>query len=423
MTYMGEEAALAALKAAFAKFAAGVNDRDQLDNLARDVRSGAKRGQSLTLPAGINETQRRYLEAVHENAVAELRYAQAVQEARNDMDTTRAQSQCTQTSLYSHLDSLRQERLNRHLTVIGNYVNEVDGLQEDLTTPPIPEVVLEDDLAHANTTYSHIDDLIVRLEFGILEADSAAKAQSLRLQRAQDAMATDNIDNSMKLRALNAVRNELTAWLEESLAICAAQELENEVLDPKDLLSSAMVQETYDDYIIARRNLLQALSTLTPRVRPKQRAPTGSTMPTAVSPAFSDTALERERQHHSQQAQTTLQQLRRHASSELNEEQNKSLLALLRLAEESQLLLQYPILSKTDRFGKLASQLGGMSNVEESKVTEQVSGWAFAAEAANTTTTTSLQTHLREAEAALGQFNDALNELKLLRMTICLLGS
>lgn len=418
MARIDDADALKALRAAFAEQSVDVQFHANLENLAEHVRTNAAVDRAAEIPSNVTSGERQYLLAVHDNTVAKLRYAEAIAHLRKATVHSKDPRPTQAMAFSSHLDALRQERLHRNLSTIESYLAEVDSLRE--TTKAIKPAAdssshhISDFAPEIYAAYSKIDDLMSELEIAVLEADHDAELEAARLQEARTHVG--EVGSAQKLHALIGVRDQLTAWLEDSLAACAEEEDRRESAAlSRDRLTPDMVQDTYDGYVSSRRTLLQSAATLSVPVQPQKRPLEALEAPGDL-PILQDIAMESEHRHLVQQSSATMDQIQRHVSNEINGEQERSVNALLRLAEESQLLAQYPLLSRNERYGKLIKQLGSMSSQGENRVTEQISAWAFAADAAGKSTSGALQMHLKEANAALDEFDDALKDLQVLRM-------
>ena len=391
--------------------------------IAAGVRERTSLQENPKLPSGLNDTQRQYLEAVRDNRLAQLKHAQALEKAKGTArQDSKSRTQASRSALNDHLDLLRQQKLQQKLVVLGKYVGEVDSLAIAPAPPPEAKGFVPDaghDTSGANTDlvhlHTHLQELIHKLEYAVVESDSRAKHEKALLDAVRESVDDKIKTNTVaQLHALAAVRDELTAWMEESLATCATSLDADQVVQPE--VSSATIesiQQQYDQYVEARRILLQTVSaqphvpgTIERKEPPVERV--GQRIP-------DDESLTVENHSLLQQSTKGIKQVHQRALHDIEAEKGQATEALLRLADESQLLPQYPMLSKSDKFSKITEHFGSRpTGPADDKVLGQVESWAFAAEAAKDVTSTSVKTKLGPADAALNEFEETLRELRLL---------
>ncbi|KPI43364.1 uncharacterized protein AB675_7170 [Cyphellophora attinorum] len=408
-----------------------VNDVD-LDALAAEIISRTTVNSLPEIPAKLLPIQQQYLEAVRTNKQARLKYDQAAADAKACGRHVKLEADSTpKPSLFDHLNLLRQQRLTKSLAVLQRYMGEVETLSIDATAFDPLAVTAENDIdtslslaqTESSVLQKQLKDCTRKLEIAVIEADNQAKSSKVHLDAAQ---APDTgparTDSVSQLRGLTAVRDELTTWLEESLAACVS--LPNEIFDtgPQvDEITTEDVQSEYSSYIVARQDLINSMASLSHQ----QSQPTVNAHSVSGSEALAndlrtttpeDTAYDDEHAYFHHQSLTSIGQANIHAQQSLQSEQSATLEVLRRLADESQLLPQYPILSKSNRFGRLATQLGTRAIREaDDEVTDQIHIWAFAIDAARQTTEGAVAAQMKEAEAALNEAEEVLEQLKLLQ--------
>lgn len=400
----------------------GSND---LTVLEEHIKSRTSLHSQPDIPTDIRDVHRQYLEAVRDNTLARLKYAEAIENARIiTRQVTPRQQPASRALLGDHLNLLRQQQLHKKLSILQKYLRETEtALSVDHSADSGDNTAAHDFQASrtlqddSKVLQAHLQALTRKLEIAVLEANSQAKHENASLQAARLVESTTEVDPSNKLRSLIAVRDELTTWLEGSLAACGDGVDE----DPADTfdgeaITAENVQAEYDRYVEARRRLLSAVPSGDAIPVPKKTSPSDaqSRPPNAVRLPL-DNALQAEQSHLQKQPLKSIKQLQAYASELLDAERSQTLNALLRLADESQLLPQYPLLSRSDKFGKLAAQLGrGSAGNGEDKILNQIESWAFAADAAKTSTESAVAAQTRAAEKALDELEEVFEELKLL---------
>jgi hypothetical protein len=346
--------------------------------------------------------------------------------------------------LHERIEILRQQRRFGSLSAME------DSLANIQSTPADKHVRLDEIHADAGPSVNLDDDIhalkssIRRLEWAVIQADRAAKSEEeqlhdMRRQAEANGLATDGTRASaaVKLRGLHAVREELTRWIEASLSACTDSSEEKQHADlPATTTSGGQVsmddvQDEYQSYLRTRQAVLDAAARLArgPALRvpegPSDKAGPSAPLPRARVPRIADTMLAVEDAHRAETLHSSLKQIGEYTRKLLEAENRNAVEALRRLADESQLLPEYPMLTRTDRgrFGRVAESLSGRPTSsmrqdgaeERDEVVEKVEEWAFAADAANAGLETAIKTQVQNAEGALERADGTIADLRMLK--------
>jgi hypothetical protein len=436
MTPCTEEDALSYLQNAFAEHFVP-RSKDRIVNRRLDAHTAqyARQIENLASPeneeqvhAHITGSRRRYLEAVRKNAIAKKRYNAAIALTHERTTTVSHDKQQAAGSdqLSIHLELLHQQRRHDKLDILSQYVSELDKLDEEL---PSATADREHDKMVPTATSAHssaidisaVHDMITKLEIAVVRSDHDAKRERSQLDAVQAATeSVQGFDPVREAQALLVVRDELTRWIEQNLAQCAEAEIPQEPIDDEaePTTTEEDVEAHYKEYIAARQWLLDAAALLQAPNQEADRAavPIASRNVIARKAPPTDTALAAEIAYDRRLIDTDMKQIQDYMATELEKETQESFEGLLRLVDESQLLLQFPVLAKEGRFEKIIGSLGGRTDGEtDDKITSQVKAWAFAADAADKTLDGTVKAHVTKARKALDEVDEMLQDLRLLQ--------
>ncbi|KAL2433962.1 hypothetical protein ABEF95_013196 [Exophiala dermatitidis] len=304
------------------------------------------------------------------------------------------------------------------------------------------------DFKHIRTQRADsLQQAIRTLERAVVEAHGRATLERNLLEKVKadshdllNASHSDGTTTSrQRLHALAATKSELTAWLEENLEICqnlTAEEVhandnghEHEVskIGPEE--QERQVEDEYERYLDARNRLLLALSSLK-RPLPDQSNADARATANAGQIMLQDSSTVRPAAHVGisnvveqrllpvLEQQNATQTYLAFTKEQHEEELRKTVNTLERLGDESQILLTYPLLARSGRFEQAKSTFGkSISPADEAKqdeITRQVEPWLFAAEAADTASSSILETQLKKSKESMKRVSESLAELRLL---------
>lgn len=437
MTELTEEEALQYLKDAFSSHPIATDSVQAIHRqLGAYTASLANKLECSTSPDSENVNQlpltglrKDYLEAVRNNAIAKRQHDAAVASVLDrppKEDTSHNAS--TESGLALHLELLRQRRRQERLNVIEKFLTDLESLGADLRSRETERKrrehpVLTTTVEHIGTAEADavIRDSVTKLEFAVIQSDRGAKQEREWLHSAQAEVDHHHeSDPARQLQALSAVRDELTLWLEQSLEKCAAVGDSDE--EPQEASSatqgsSDLLRAEYERYLKARQSLLSAAESLkAPLIKSDtEERPLEVHGPVPIATPLTDQALAVEASLSQRQLEESLQHLETYAHDELDKEGKESLEALLRLVDESQLLPEYPILAKDQRFSKAIASLGSQpQQASDDKVVEKVEAWTFAAGAADKSLDAAVTSHVKKATQALDNVDEMLRDLRFL---------
>lgn len=437
MTRLTEEEALQYLKDAFSSHPVAANSvqavRRQLGaytaTLANKLERSTSPGSENVSQMPLTGLRKDYIEAVRNHAIAKRQHETALAATLDRQPKEdKSQDASIESGLALHIELLRQQRRQERLNAIENFLASLESLDEDLRSRelerkrhehPVPTTTVEHiGTGEANTV---IRDSMTKLEYAVIQSDREAKQEREWLHSAQaEADPRHESDPARQFQALSAVRDELTQWLEQSLEKCAAagdsdeepQDAGSATRDSSDLLGAE-----YERYLKARQTLLMSAEGLqSPLVNSSpEKRPLEVHLPVSIPASLTDHALGVEASLAQRQLEDSLQHLKTYAHDELDKESKGSLEALLRLVDESQLLPEYPILAKDQRFSKVIGSLGSQpQEASDDKVVEQVEAWTFAAEAADKSLDAAVTSHFKKATQALDNVDEMLRDLRFL---------
>lgn len=360
--------------------------------------------------------------------------------------------------LSTYLSLLQERRKYEKLSILQDYLeilNKKDVATSDYLSidrmekefPPMPEapsVALESVLSNSDT-----DLLIHRLERTVLRAKHALETEKSLIAKLKEethieetqAEATNTESPSTgsgsgsKVAALCRTRDELIKWMEEQLANSSQI---NEDASPKNSdrkleevggdmeQRKAAVAARYELYLEARKGMIAAAS----EVVSNQGEGEGGNEDQIVDPQIESGGKHKDQQASgilpylteylipSARAQKDLLQQESHIATSLSTQERLTVQLLDRLADESHLLPNYPLLTRQPRFKKSVAALGSKQlspPLKESRSTYEARAWAFAADAARSATDEVVGerlehgfTHVENAKGVLDELRELL---------------
>lgn len=387
------------------------------------------------LPPGLRAE---YLEAVKINLAAQHRYDVLASHTRDHLtppdsqtatqpskalidqhvDLSRLQKQ--NASLVELKDELESLRLPQRTAALDNSCSSAEALP-----PGAPKVASQIDLLSDSITRS-----IKALELAVVEAQLESEHQKTLFEDAKTQNADfGNATPQQRAQAMSKTQQELTAWLEENLDRCPAEESLLENSDDKNeeaqpSISDEQIDAQYERYLESRRRLLSAVRALTePIAAVTPETVTASTG--AVSTHLDEPTHNRFMNKVEQSLLPALQQ--QHASQthlifteeQLQKETSRMISVLDRLSDESQLLQAFPILAHSGRFehatATFGKKFGPLDDGEKDEVAARIEPWMFAAKAADVSSTGIMEKHLDRGKEAMEAAAKSLAELRILR--------
>ena len=362
-------------------------------------------------PEHVTGIQGQYLEALRAEAKAKQDY----DIERKSCQVGHARTQIPSDGLLlNHINTLRQQQHHMQLIMLTEYVSKFGRL--------VPKNFVEADQEDADYPDHTLDQgcrasrcraqkLLRELEVEVVEAKHEAERREAALQEARAKATADNFSPASRQQALNTVRGELTRWIENSLAQCGVDDIHaaegTATQNADSALSKEDVKQAYERYSTARKTLATATEDLSHPLQDMIEEPV-MVGRTKVTP-LKDLAVDVGAQLSQWQHERSMAALMSYAQGELGKEETESVETLQRLADESQLLPSYPLLSRTGRFKVAASQRSS------NKVGQQVEAWKFAGGAAENATSMAVSKDVFRGNQAIEQTRESMGGIALLR--------
>ncbi|KAI9878000.1 MAG: hypothetical protein M1830_002197 [Pleopsidium flavum] len=345
---------------------------------------------------------------------------------------TQAVDEFLEPIVHTYLTLLRHRRRYEKLRILQDYMDVLDEkpaakagyldvariqLQYPLPLPPTNDIIRYTDPSTSGSSDQTTDELVTCLEKAVLRArhnlDKEKKLLADLKERQYSANGRRNgvtppVSDS-RLHVFSRTRDELVNWIEGELAKTESppnnaqyeglsSELYHSTKDTKQYMVD--IKHTYTKYLEARKMCLTTLAQATSPIptavpadyllrSPKDDVHLGTVHGAvcAVVPYLSAYLLFPSNLHKS------IAQQKSHIATILNKEQQATIQALDRLADESHLLPAYPLLAINPRFQNAAAALSSRASplqVDDRSAGMRTLGlaraWAFAADAAKTST-------------------------------------
>ena len=398
-----------------------------VDELARNIAQNPR--EDLTIPDAVTGLRRRYLEAIKAGAIAKSRNTRALTQRHDSRPTVLGKSQGASV-LSARLDQLARENQHSNLDIIDHHAHELDKISDShhwsstegrrdggpsLGTGPETKV---------NELTGKAQAMLNSLEAAVLQVRHDSTRQRIRLQSIKDSTHLLQSDAARgQLRALEAVRSQLTKWVEDTLAKCSAEnpdEAPSGVGERRATATMKDVHKAYEEYITVRKSLVTAVHRSSAEKSNDNFDPApiwpGASARTAVAQVH-DPVMKYEQNVAILESQQSLQQVGTYLDSFLAEEKAETVDLLQRLADESQLLPGYPILVR-DRTFKNASKAFKRDEKKTSDgVVEQAEAWAFAISAAEEASSAMVTKQLEQGHRAMDEVQNTLRDLSFLKET------
>jgi hypothetical protein len=394
--------------------------------LAEQVKDPEVPSSSETPTADVfTALRKQYLAAVRRNTAAKTGHTLVLNPKQQQSSEPRNVPQ-TANILSTRLVQVSRQKQHAHLDIIQHHADELKQLSSDQINLS-SHVANDEEHTSASASGSEISQMIEdvqttlrSLETAVVRVRHSADRETARLQATRS-----SIDSSPQrsvngqLQALNVVRKQLTAWLEDSLAVCSSEDMLNgtrQASKEKGVVTTAMVQEAYDGYFGIRIELLGAVQSMSISALPLHDIDQETEiLPRAPSASVEDHVIDSEQTLRARQAEESLQQLNSYLNSSQADEEASAVESLHRLADESHLLPAYPILAQSEKFSNAMKAFGSTEAKQPAdRVMEQTNAWRFAAEAANDATTSQLEVSLRRGHEAIDAVKNNMEDISFL---------
>lgn len=389
--------------------------------------------------------QREYLKALKANIKARQEYARLSNQTQNSSN-----QQVEEASLDPYLALVKQKQKYERLRILQDYIDglasKTSAVASFLEQPAVTTSVLPQLPADIVSSASHsgsyspaisLENLIQDLEKDILRAKMFLKSEKELLSKVQAdqkkslrrTSSTKPADSQQILKALGKTRNELINWVEEELG--KAGEISDfetydapEASDADKPIEQAVneVRAKYAQYLQARKRFLEAVGRPVipdvPRIAQANDVPADSQtqntgkrdeMVRYITPYLSELlAVSRE--------QKSLTQQRSHLTTSLAKQNKETLQVFDRLAEESHLLVKYPLPPQSGHRNRgmaptFADEMGIVVK-ETPGVSHRAKEWTYAAEAASIETMEAVCMSVDEGKAAVEEATKVLESLE-----------
>jgi len=387
--------------------------------------------QVKKIPSEVLGLRRSYLKALQAHAKAKNEYTRLTCDSSTDTNGVQPKefqdNEDSRESVATYLTLIREQQRYEKLTILQDYLDILS--QKDAARPdylqmndilegvaPLPETSQISVLPPTPPPTSETDTqtLTTRLEKAVLCAKNAldnqkrllAKIKKEQQKQRASGQPTTTISTEMKIRALSCTRDELISWIEEHLAKTSQSTDTADKLSTPDSKSAHYsiekrrkeVQDRYEDYLEARQCLVGlVLSSDTPPLEAYSKAENAE--------PHSQERIVESNQHEASSvlpylteylipaanAQNSFLRQESYVSSTLASQNQATVQLLDRLAEESHLLPNYPVLARQPRFQKVVEALRSKSSPstlaearrseDEPQILSQARQWAFAADA------------------------------------------
>ena len=364
--------------------------------------------------------RREYLEALNENAVATSEYDNAIKGPEMQRIAP-GQHSAVDGVLTASLKLRQQQRENSQLGIIEHYHRELTEASHKPPHDPSTILSLEEGLEGLDkielaSKFEAAEALLRKLEHAVITAKRETDIQRHRLETAR-AASPFQASQVQQAHALTTVHDDLTRWLENSLALCASDTpVSHDKSDATKAgcLTTKHVQEAYEQYVEARGELIRAVDTLSTNKQKYETRLMASPGKQQIRP-IQDVLLDSGNDLLKAFRATGRDRLYQYAHNEIEAEQATTIERLRRLADESQLLTAYPLLAGSGKADQvIAPAIGRKASDTEDQVARQMEAWDFAAGVAGEVTGKAVGRHVAAAYGATESAQGNLEDLRRL---------
>lgn len=398
---------------------------------------------SVTQDGSSTGLEQEYLEAV-QRYISTVTEFQKVQNVESTQATGGFSRTSPQQPLDDHILSVKYQRKGRSLEVVHKHIDAVaqqamvGDAAYDLRTilenakalPEVPSKLVDSFATEGNAGGADLDDFMNRLDMILLKSRLLLKREAELLQDAKsNSSATPgSVSDGAKARALDATRTQLINWIEEELSKASdegdapAEEgvsgngsTEDMGIIQKDEKTQEQakkqieedlggIEAKYAQYVSSRKTLIEALGRSRSLIsKTIHDHPPSEEVATLVEKQQAMIYLELP---YIANALSKLHEQRAHIShkTSLNASLGKQLkdasLAIEHLADESQLLPDYPM-----PYTQPAAQSGenslGTTSAEKPDLTGQIKPWTYAADSSKIAAFETITEKIEEAQMAM----------------------
>lgn len=398
-----------------------------------------------------------YLEAV-EKYLSTAAEFQKVQKAQSTQVAAAPGRTASQQQLDDHILAVRLRGKKTDLELFHKYMEAVSQqpmtketaldmqsiLEDAMPLPKVPRKLVDSFVSEGNASGADVGDFMDRLDMILLKARLLLKREAELLERAKadSPVAPDSISDGAKARALDATRTELINWIEEELSKASGEsddlaeggELDNDT--PEDAGATqkeeqrqkqikkqieedlGSIEDKYTRYISSRKRLIETLGRSRSLIaKTVADHPASEEVAALVAQHSSTTHLQIP---YLEKALGKLFEQRAHIAhkSFLNVSLGKQLkdasLAIEHLAEESQLLPDYPIPSSQKGIKGAVDPLSAAAS-EKPDLAGQIKPWAYASESSKIAAFESITENIEDAQMGIEEAVETSAEIDKLR--------
>lgn len=416
------------------------------------------------IPPEVSGIRKRYLKALQAHVKAREEYEQFVQGPDEDaLKAMRQEQQEIDNDASAHvttyLDLLQAQRKYQKLGIFQDYLDllarkdaaksdylTVESISKEISQPPgLLSTASVESPSRISSTEDTIQALTLRLEKAVLHAENAAKKERQLLAQVKSEQHYEGnsgdsncADTSAEIFALSKTRDELIGWIEQNLGEGDQSEdsLDQDSIVDRERTSldvdqrKKAIEVKYEDYLHTRKSLVDVISERkalpTHKLVKKQEETnhpnsksdeTGTYEATFVLPYLTEYIIP------TSMAQKGFLQQESHLSKTLADQSRETVKVLQRMADESHLLSNYPLLATQPRFRNTMAALGSqlrptMAGRTESRTqpeaqsVTQARAWSFAATTARSVKHYELQERLDHGDKHLEIAKRRIKELK-----------
>ncbi|MCJ1468268.1 hypothetical protein MMC07_006896 [Pseudocyphellaria aurata] len=417
------------------------------------------------IPPEVSGIRKKYLKALHAHVMAREEYEQFAQGP--DEDAWKAMRQEQQeidndasAHVTTYLELLQAQRKYQKLRILQHYLDllarknaaksdylTVESISKEISQPPeLLSTASAESSSRISSSKDTIQSLTLYLEKAVLRAQNAAEkerqllAQVKNKQRYEGSSGDSNCpDTSAEIFALSKTRDELIGWIEQNLGEGDQSEDSHDkdsIIDRErtsldvDQRKKA-IEVKYEDYLHTRKSLVDAISKrralpthkLVKKQEDTDSYPISKSNETSTYEATLVLPYLTEHIIPASIARKGFLQQESHLSKMLADQSQETVKVLQRMADESHLLSNYPLLATQPRFQNTVAALGSRlrptiadgtesrAQPEAQSVT-QARAWALSATTARSVKHDELQERLDHGNKHVEIAKERIKELK-----------
>ncbi|RMZ77825.1 hypothetical protein DV737_g4125, partial [Chaetothyriales sp. CBS 132003] len=394
-----------------------------ISSLAAEIRQPQRAATSdaTSLPDFVTGVRRKYLNAVQ----AQVSAKRAFTEKGNSLAAQGAAvvPDCGDAIILNRLNSSRQRQQQASLSTLSRHVTAFERLLPS-SHPNTNQHESSNAVSAAPESMERLrgqsEDLLGKLEMAVFNARMRAERGKLTAPAAHSATRPISGGSAVsRLRALRAVHEELTAWVEESLAACAQHEPPSVPVvgqeDGRPDHKNSELEAAYGRYVQGRKSMTAAVDMLSQPL-PSIVHERGTEKPVPVVAVEADSAVTVQKRVRAWQELQRSKLTAEYARAEIEKESEEAAAVIDRLADESQLLHAYPRLAKLPGSRQIAP--GAVRGVPSDRVKTQTEAWSFASGAADESLSVAIDHDLADGNRAIDEALKTLRDLALLRESV-----